>query len=304
MTHICISLITYNGHKDTIACLQSLKKIKKTGITLTTLVIDNNSTDVFSVNIDEYKDLGLHIIRIDKNKGFAGGHNRAIAFAKEKHIPFILILNNDTIVDPDFLVELLKPMNEKAVAIAVPKIYFAKGQEFHKDRYKENELGKVIWYAGAEMDWKNLNGFHRGVDEVDTGQYNSEEETAFATGCCMLVRMAALETVGAFDERYFLYYEDSDLTMRMKKQGYKVVYVPTAYIWHKNAGSTGGSGSALQDYYITRNRLLFGMTYASRRTKLALLKESGKLFFTGRQWQKRAVQDFYLHKLGKGSYGT
>src|SRR3989344_360711 len=108
--------------------------------------------------------------------------------------------------------------------------------------------------------------------------------------------------VGMFDDKYFLYYEDADLSMRIKKKGFKIVYVPSSIIWHKNAGSAGGSGSMLQDYYITRNRLLFGFRYAPFRSKLALFRESLSLLFRGRQWQKCGVIDFYLGKLGRGSY--
>jgi hypothetical protein len=73
-------------------------------------------------------------------------------------------------------------------------------------------------------------------------------------------------------------------------------------LWHLNAGSTGGSGSALQDYYITRNRLLFGFSYVTLRTKVALFRESLKNIFFGRPWQKKGVMDFYLRQFGKGNY--
>ena len=80
------------------------------------------------------------------------------------------------------------------------------------------------------------------------------------------------------------------------------MYQPKTMLWHKNAGSAGGSGSSLQDYYITRNRLMFGLKYASFKTKLALLKESARLLITGRHWQKKGISDFYLRRFGQGSY--
>ena len=152
------------------------------------------------------------------------------------------------------------------------------------------------------MDWGNIIGHNRGVDEVDKGQYNKIEETELATGCCMLIKKDVLEKIGSFDDRYFLYYEDADLSIRAKKRGFKIVYVPKSVIWHKNAGSVGGSGSALQDYYITRNRLIFGFRYAPARSKLALFRESICLLLKGRKWQKQGAMDFYLGRLGKGSY--
>jgi len=163
-------------------------------------------------------------------------------------------------------------------------------------------LGKVFWYAGGEMDWKNVIGHHRGVDEVDHGQYDDISETGYVSGCCMLLTKKLLEKVGGFDKKYFLYYEDNDLSQRSKRKGFKILYAPKAVIWHKNAGSAGGSGSPLQDYYITRNRMLFGMRYAPLRSKVALVRESIRLLLSGRKWQKAGIADFYKRRFGKGSY--
>ena len=117
-----------------------------------------------------------------------------------------------------------------------------------------------------------------------------------------MIKRDVLEKVGLFNEKYFLYYEDNDLCQRVKKIGYKIVFAPKSVIWHKNAGSSGGSGSSLQDYYITRNRLVFGFKYAPTRTKFSLIKESVNFFLNGRKWQKKGVMDFYLRRFGKGSY--
>ena len=127
---------------------------------------------------------------------------------------------------------------------------------------------------------------HRGVDEVDHGQFGEEEEIGFATGACLLMRKKLIKKIGSFDEKYFLYYEDADLAQRIQKSGYKIFYNPKAILWHNNAGSSS-SGSALHDYYLTRNRLLFGMTYAPLKTRLFLIKESAHLLRKGRVWQKK-----------------
>ena len=102
-----------------------------------------------------------------------------------------------------------------------------------------------------------------------------------------------IKDIGLLDENYFLYYEDNDYSMRAKKSGYRLVYQPKSIIWHKNAGSTGGSGSKLQDYYITRNRLLFGNRYASIRSKIALNREAMRLLISGRDMQKKGVKDYF-----------
>jgi GT2 family glycosyltransferase len=211
-------------------------------------------------------------------------------------------LNNDTFVDKNLVDKMLASAENENVGLIVPKIYFAPGFEFHKKRYKESDLGHVIWYAGGKMDWGNLIGQNVGVDEVDHGQFGIKMETELATGCCFMVKTEVLNRIGFFDERYFLYYEDADFSERVKNAGYKIIFEPQAYLWHKNAGSSGGSGSELQDYYISRNRLIFGMKYAPTRTKIALFRESLKLLTAGRKWQRRGVMDFYIKNFGKGSF--
>jgi GT2 family glycosyltransferase len=111
-----------------------------------------------------------------------------------------------------------------------------------------------------------------------------------------------LETVGLFDERFFLYYEDADLCCRVKRAGYKLYYAPKAILQHVNASSSGGAGNTLQDYFITRNQMLFGMRYAPLKSKFALLRQSLRLLTSGRPMQKTALQDYYKKNFGKGSF--
>lgn len=303
MNKLAIVILHFNGKEDTLECLESIKKLSRDNYDLLNIIVDNGSKENFRLEEFSLKNEKIKIIRSDKNLGFAGGNNVGIKYALDQGASYVLLLNNDTVLDKNLIKELLKAVQSTdQVGIAVPKIYFAKGFEYHKDKYKEEDLGKVIWYAGGNMDWKNVIGYHRGVDEVDHGQFDVAEETDFATGCCMLVRKEAFEKIGLLDEKYFLYYEDSDFSQRIKNAGYKIVYDPKAMLWHKNAGSAGGSGSSLQDYYITRNRLRFGSEYASFRTKLSLFRESVSLLVKGRTWQKKGVLDFYLKRLGKGSY--
>jgi hypothetical protein len=302
MPKVLISLIDFNGSKNTLLCLDSLDSVKAGGFELNVVVVDNASKEKFQTE-KKYKNFSLKIIRSETNLGFAGGQNLGIKYGLDSGVDYFVILNNDVILEDNFLLELLKTfVSQKDCGIVSPKIYFAKGHEFHKDRYEEKDLGKVIWYAGGKMDWQNMIATHRGVDEVDKGQYEKLEKTDFASGCCEIIKREVFKNVGLFDNKYFLYYEDNDLSQRAKKAGFAIYYQPNAFLWHLNAGSTGGSGSSLQDYYITRNRLLFGFKYASLKTKLALIKESLRLIFAGRPWQKKGALDFYLRKFGKGSY--
>jgi len=300
---IYISLLDYNGKKNTLECLRSLDKIDIAETQTSILVIDNASKDPILEEELQTKNIPTKLITNKENLGFAGGHNVGMKYAFENNADYILLLNNDTEVDPKFMTELLKVAEaDSNIAAVGSKIYFAKGHEFHKSRYKESELGRIFWYAGGLTDWDNVYGVHRGVDEVDAGQYNKDEETDFASGCSILLRVGTLKEVGLFDDRYFLYYEDGDLQERIKRAGYKIYYAPKSVIWHINAASSGGSGSPLQDYYISRNRMLFGFLYAPIKTKFALLRESLRIMINGRDWQKKGVRDFYLKKFGKGSF--
>jgi GT2 family glycosyltransferase len=284
--------------------LKSAEKAYKPNLSVEIIVVDNGSKNVFTLSGEEKKKQ-IILIRSDINTGFAGGYNIGMKRALAGNADYILIVNNDTVMDESLITNLLTVLeHDPKIGVTVPKIYFAKGHEFHKDRYKKDELGKVFWYAGGSTDWNHVTSIHRGVDEVDHGQYDKIERIDFATGCCMMFSRDVLEKVGLFDERYFLYYEDADLNERIKRAGYEIYYVPTAVLVHINAASSGGAGNGnvLQDYFITRNRMLFGMSYAPLRTKIALFRESMRLLGNGRPYQKQGLRDFYLRKFNKGTF--
>lgn len=273
MKKTAIIIVNYNGEKDTNELLDSLEKIKTDGNSLEIYIIDNASTK----NIDySERTFTCHYQKNSKNLGFASANNQGIKLALKNGADFICLLNNDTIVDPNFLQNSIPSFEDGKIGIASPKIYFYPGREFHKERYKDEDKGKVIWYAGGLIDWENIYCSHRGVDEVDSGQYDQESETDFATGCCMFIKKDVIEKIGFLDEEYFAYFEDVDFCQRAKKAGYKIMYEPYSVIWHKNASSSGGSGSRLQFFLQERNRLLFGFKYAKMKVKFHLLAK----FFT------------------------
>ncbi len=300
---VFIIILNWNGINDTLSCLESIKKLNVKDCELGVIVVDNGSTDDSVKELKKlvFREIDFRLVTTTTNLGFAGGNNVGIKYALESGADYMMILNNDTIVDKNLITELLKVAKKEKVAAVSPKIYFAQGYEFHKDRYKKNDLGKVIWYAGGKIDWKNVYGENRGVDELDGGQFQNTSNTGFATGACMFLTAIAVKEVGMFDEKYFLYLEDADLSLRLKRKGWKVKYTPKAVVWHKVSQSSG-IGSNLNDYFITRNRLMFGMKYAPVRAKIALIRESIKFLIVGRKWQKKAVSDFYGGRFGKGSF--
>jgi GT2 family glycosyltransferase len=183
-----------------------------------------------------------------------------------------------------------------------PKIYFSKGYEYHKDVYPRSELGNILWYGGGSIDWPNIHAFHRGTDEIDRGHFDHETQSDFCTGACVLISREVLETIGMFDENLFLYFEDTDLSVRAQRKGFQILFCPEAVIWHKNAGSSGGSGSALHEYYQTRNRIYFGLKHGSNRVRLTTLSFMLRTLFNSSTPRRKAALDIVTGNLGKETY--
>lgn len=297
-----IGFITVSFHsiEDTLDVVRQLEKnTLPLGVSSTVYVVDNDKSPELKDKLSKYPQAVY--VESPGNVGFAAGNNLGFKRALADDIDIIVLINNDTVVPEDLVLKILaSPIVEKTTGVVGGLIYFAKGFEF-EDKYQKDELGKVIWYAGGEYDWDNVYAKHVGVNEVDKGQYDGQRETDFITGCLFITKAEILKEVGLFDERYCLYFEDSDLGLRIKKAGYKLIIDSNVKLWHKVAQSSA-IGSPLNDYFLTRNRLLFGMDYARTRTKLALLREAVRKLFVGTRAQKIAVRDFFMRKLGGGSW--
>lgn len=302
---ISIVILTYNGLEDTSEVMEDIAKLSTKGLEAETILVDNGSTDGTVEKFEDFKlpNMDYKFIETGANLGFAGGNNYGIKDAVKRKRDYILLLNNDVYLDEDLLPKLVKEAEkDKKIGLLAPKMYFAKGYEYHKERYKNSEVGKVIWYAGGELDWDNVYTSHRGVDEVDKGQYDKVEETDVVNGACALIKRELVEDIGEMADEYFLYWEDADYSVRAKRAGWKVVYTPATHLWHK-VSKASGIGSELNDYFLTRNRMIFGIRYASMRAKLALIRESFRLLLRGRKWQQIGIKDFYLNRYGMGSWG-
>lgn len=303
---VCLVILNYNGKDDTVVCLQSLEKIILCGFTFEVVIVDNNSSDNSVSQIESYirskpffQKNTTKLIKNNTNFGYCEGNNQGMLWGLKKEADFFLLLNNDTVVDKNLVIELLQTAKQqKTVGIIGPKIYFAKGFEYHTERYKEEEKGKVIWYAGGMIDWNNILFSHRGVDQLDGSEFSQSQNTDFVSGCAMLIKRAVIEKIGMFDPKYYLYLEDVDLCERAKRVGFKLWYEPKAVLWHKNASSSGKPGSSLHVYYQTRNRLLFGYKYGKLRTKFALLRESFKQLSMDSD-RRQAIFDFYFGRFGE-----
>lgn len=301
---IALIILNWKQPQLTIDTVDSILKIKTSGFSYKIFIVDNGSPDDsitrFKAKYGQNKNIS--ILETGANLGYVGGNNFGIKEALKNKFDYLLIANNDILVAPDFLQQLYICSQKYPNAILTPKIYFAPGFEFHKDRYTKDELGKVIWAVGGRIDWNNIYGTNIGIDEVDHGQYDHfNPKMDFISGCCLLIPKIVFQKIGLFDEKFFLYMEDSDFTQRAKKNDFQLRLVPDSVIWHLNSGSSK-PGSSIQDYFITRNRLLFGFRYAGIRTKFALIRESIKFLFSGSVWRKKGVLDFYLGRFGKGSW--
>lgn len=304
MDHISIVIVHYNTEAETTDCLESLREVKTTaGFKFNVVILDNASKEPLKLkNLAE----NFELIRSDSNLGFTGGNNLAIRFALNKYnSDYVLLLNNDTVVHPDFLKILYKvAQDDPKAGLINPKIYFEKNYEFFTDDYSPQDRGQVLWYAGGSIDWRHLAADHRGVDEVDRGQFDDLQPVDFATGCCLLIPRQVIELVGLLDEALFLYAEDVDYSLRVKKAGYKLLFAPEAIVWHKNAGSSGGAGSPTQLYYQTRNRLWLAKKHGDYGVKYVAARLIWHILWSGSSVEKQALKDFLTNNMGKKSIIT
>lgn len=303
--HISIIIVNYNTPDDTKATIDSLSQIEHLGFDYRIVVVDNGSKDLLTFTKPFLKkNTKVDLLRSESNLGFSGGNNLGIQHAIDHYdSDYYLLLNSDTIVTKDFLQELYKMMKrDSKIGLAASKIYFYKNYEYFENSYSEQEKGKVIWYVGGEVDWTNLLSYHIGIDEVDRGQFEEEKETDFATGCVMMISREVIERVGPLDDRFFLYSEDVDYSLRVREAGLKVMYCPSSVVYHKIGRSTGGAGSPLQQYYQTRNRLFLAMRHAPLRSKLTALHLAFNILMRGNKSERKAVFDVFIGRMGKQAF--
>lgn len=274
-----VVILNYKVKEKTLRCIRSVLKsdLEEKYI----IVVDNNSDDGIEKELEKME---VKFIQTGKNLGYSGGNNVGIKYALDMGCNYVFILNPDTVIEEKTLSLLqLSLKSSDDVGIVGPKIYF----------YNSSK----IWFAGGIFDEDNVYGMHKGVNEVDKGQYEQRELTDFVTGAAIMVKSEVFEKIGFFDERFFLYYEDLDLCLRAKNVGFKTMYIPEAHVYHENAQSTG-LGSSLQDYYITRNRMLLAKKFLPLRTRFALFREALKNLFN--PIKRQAFFDSLFGKFGKG----
>ena len=236
---LSIITINYNGLKDTCELIDTLPLNNET---IEVIVVDNASTQDEATEIEKrYQQ--VKVIKSDENLGFAGGNNLGIQAAHGKYLFFI---NNDAILPQLSALSLLINRLESSdqIGMVCPKIRFTWGEQ-------------PIQYAGyTPLSKITLRNKSIGFGEQDNGQYDTPHPTPYAHGAAMMVKREIIEKVEMMPECYFLYYEELDWSMMIRRAGYEIWYEPACTIFHKESQTTGQM-SPLKTYYIIRNRLLF-----------------------------------------------
>lgn len=308
---IAVILVNFNNETDTIACVGSLKKITYQNYKI--FIVDNGSGEK---SVEKLRPLGggnIELIETGKNLGFSGGNNVAVKRALAENFDYILLLNNDTEVESDFLDELaaVAESGEK-IGVVGPKIYFYPDENARLQISNFKLQTNRIWFGGGAFSWFG-GGRHLRYDEIDKNTDEEKpEETGYMTGCAFLIKAKVVKEIGLLCEDFFLYYEDTDWSLRAKKAGYKIMYVPSAKIYHKVSRTASALGNPTIHYYHIRNALLLSKRqapkiilagiyvwsaahYLKQIVKLAVLpskREISKMIMRG-------IEDFWKGKFGK-----
>jgi len=249
---VTIVTVNWNQFEDTCACLDSL--IAQTGVVTDLIVVDNGSTDGSGLKLQE-KYPQVTIIMSDENTGFAKGFNLGIQLALTFAADNIMIVNNDTVAEKDMIKKMLGEMGDECVGVTSPLIMY----------YSDP---KRIWSSGGDVNaliLMPIDAHHRN-EHLTESVYRT-----FLSGCCLLMKKALIESVGLFDERFFLYFEDLDYCLRIMRSGWRMKVVPSARLLHKVSLSSGGARSPQERYFISLSTILYYRKHITKRNFLVII---------------------------------
>jgi len=304
---VAIVVLNWNSWKNTVECLESLSQINYPSYEI--ILVDNGSQDNSVQQIQTYADGKLTVnsnffqysqtnkplklltaandvppkfkgeiflVQNSANFGFSAGTNVGLCLAQKHRADYVLLLNNDLVVDKNFLDELISQAErDPQIGVAGPTIYYY-DRPTKIDFAGEN---LTVWRVKGK-EFTVSSKWPREVDKIE--------------GSCMLIRRSVLDKIGLLYTKYWAYWEETDFCFRAKKAGYKIVYVPKSKVWHKVAQSTGGEGNLRREYYLNRNRLLFARRNLSWGNQAKFL-----LYFFGFElWLKTVVELKHHSKAG------
>lgn len=236
-------VLSWNRRDDTLALLAALAR--STYANASVIVLDNASTDG-SVDTIRADFPAVEILPLHENRGYAGNNNIGLRAALARGADWMFVLNDDVIVAPDCVARLVAAAEgEAGVGLVGPMVY-------HFD-----EPG-VIQSAGGRLD-RRWRATHIARNQPDRGQF-ATRAVDWLSGCALLVRRTVVEEVGLLDERFFLYWEETDWCLRARRKGWRVLHVPGAKVWHKGVQRDYQPRPAVT-YYTTRNRFLLLATH-------------------------------------------
>ena len=242
---VSVVVVSWNSRADLPECLDSLRRQSQPNFEV--ILVDNGSTDGTAEYVrTEHPWVRLH--QLDTNLGYAAGNNAGFARATGE---YLVVLNPDTEVEPDFVAGLLEAIDKPGMGLATSRICL------FDDRSLINTCGNDIHISGL--------GFCRGLYEPKV-EFEESGVVPSISGCAFMIRRAALDRIGGFDADYFVYAEDSDLSLRAALAGFGIAYAPRSIVYHKYALRM----NALKFYYLERNRRLTLLKNLSRRTRAAL----------------------------------
>ena len=234
---VCV-VLNKDRREDTLECLSSLHA--GTYRHLRVILLDCQSTDG-SVEAVRAQFPETTIVDLQQNLGYAGNNNVGIEAALSMGARWVFVLNEDTVLAPECVAELVAFGEREGAGIVGPLVY----------HHGEPE---VIQSAGGSLNrrWEND---HIGKDQPDTGQFRAPRDVEWISGCAIMVRADLIRAVGALDARFFYYWEETEWCVRARKAGWRIVTVPAARIWHKGVQRDYRPKPSVT-YYATRNRLL------------------------------------------------
>ena len=231
-------ILNTNRRADTLDCLQSLTQSSYPNSRI--MVLDNASTDG-SVAAIRSAFPAVQSLQLAENLGYAGNNNVGIKAGLEQGADWVLVLNEDTIVDPACLAELVRVgESDPRIGIVGPMVY-------------HHGEPTIIQSAGGRLGryWESQ---HIAQNETDTQQFRAPHTVDWISGCAILVRRAVIEQVGMLDERFFYYWEETEWCLRARRGGWQILHVPQAKLWHKGVQRDYRPKPSVA-YYNTRNRL-------------------------------------------------
>jgi GT2 family glycosyltransferase len=232
-------ILNTNRKEDTLAALESLSKSDYPNLQV--IVLDNASTDgSCEAILAEFP--GVSVLSLERNLGYAGNNNVGINEALKRNADWVFVLNEDTLLAPDCISCLVDGgYSQERVGVVGPMVY-------------HNNEPNIIQSAGGRID-SSWNAWHQGQNEPDRGQFSALQRVDWISGCAILVRRDVIEQVGALDTRFFYYWEETEWCLRAAEQGWVILHVPQAKLWHKGVQRDYRPGPNVT-YYSTRNHFL------------------------------------------------